>query len=592
MSHFNCIVMKRNIQKIALIALAVTVLLACKKGDDYLDPKVSNDLTGDAVFKDSTNTVQFLNKIYYDIGFTFQMSDGYQSLSRYAAGGHMVVGNEASPQRFNGAQNTAPLMALGNLTAEVTVAGITENWNVPWRNIRACNLLMKRIDESPISAPTKKYMVAQARFLKAWYYFLLVRTYGGMPLIGDKVFDIEDKIDIPRSTFEECVNYISSELDAAAADLPPVETQLAQDYGRATKGAALAVKARLLLYAASPLFNGGSIADDPALKALTSYPTFDNERWNKAAQAMQAVMNLGIYQLYVDNTTRKGYGYYKTFQVRYNMEYILAKMEGRNTTLESWLRVPSLGDGYRAVPTERMVQSYFMKNGLPIDDPNSLYDPANPYDNRDPRFYNSIIYNGADWFNTSNAKVKIWTYVGSGTADAVAPSGGVATGYFIRKMLNEDGTGQTERCWPLLRYAEILLGYAEAKNEYSGPTTEVYDALKQIRIRAGIDAGSNSSYGLKPGMTKEEMRKVIQAERKIELAFEEHRMWDVRRWKIAETELNYPAEGIYITKNTNGTYTYKTVERYKYMFNKRFYLFPITSLEIGRSPALVQNPGW
>ncbi|WP_169304350.1 RagB/SusD family nutrient uptake outer membrane protein [Pedobacter frigoris] len=584
--------MKRNIQKIALLAVAVVMLYACKKGDDYLDPKVSNDLTADAVFQDSANTVNFLHRIYYDIGFTFQMSDGYQGLSRYAAGGHMVTGNEASPQRYNGAQNTAPLMALGNLTAEVVVAGVVENWNVPWQNIRRSNLLMSRINESPISAPRKKYMIAQARFLRAWYYFLLVRTYGGMPLIGDKVFDIADEIDIPRNTFEECVNYITSELDAAAQDLPPVETQLAEDYGKATKGAALAVKARMLLYAASPLFNGGSTSTDPVLKALTSYPTYDKERWNKALQAMEAVKNLGIYQLYVDNTTRKGYGYYRTFQIRYNMEYILAKMEGRNTTLESWLRVPSLGDGYRAVPTERMVRSYFMKNGLPIDDPNSLYDPANPYSNRDPRFYNSIIYNGADWFNTSNAKVKIWTHVGATTADAMPASGGVATGYFIRKMLNEDGTGQTERCWPLLRYAEILLGYAEAKNEYSGPVSDVYDALKQIRVRAGIDAGVDDSYGLKPNMTTEEMRKVIQDEYKIELAFEEHRMWDVRRWKTAEVELNYPAEATYITKNANGTFNYSTVIRYNYLFNKRFYLFPITSLEIGRSPALVQNPGW
>lgn len=592
MSHSNFNVMNKNIKNITLIVLACAALYACKKGDDYLDPKVSNDLTAEAVFKDSANTAQFLTKIYYDIGFTFQMSDGYQQLSRYAAGGHMVVGNEASPHRFNGAQNTAPLMALGNLTAEVTVAGITENWNVPWRNIRRCNLLMSRIDESPVSVPTKKYMVAQARFLRAWYYFLLVRTYGGVSLIGDKIFDIEDKIDLPRNTFEECVTYITSELDAAIPDLPSYETQLAQDYGRVTKGAALAVKARMLLYAASPLFNGGSIADDSALKALTSYPMYDKERWNKVISAMKAVIDLGSYQLYVDNTTRKGYGFYKVFQLRYNSEYILAKMEGRNTTLESWLRVPSLGDGYRAVPTERMVGSYLMKNGLPIDDPNSGYDAANPYNNREPRFYNSIIYNGADWFNTSNAKVKIWTYVNSATADAVPASGGVATGYFIRKMLNEDGTGQTERCWPLLRYAEILLGYAEAINEYSGPTQEVYEALKQIRIRAGIDAGTDGSYGLKAGMTQEDMRKLIQHEYKIELAFEEHRMWDVRRWKIAERELNYPAEGIYITKNANGSFSYRTVERYKYMFNKRFYLFPITSLEIGRSPALVQNPGW
>ena len=584
--------MKSNIQKITVLVVAISLLLACKKGSDFLDPKISNDLTADAVFKDSINTSMFLNRIYYDIGFTFQMSDGYQGLSRYAAGGHMVTGGEASPQRFNGAQNTAPLMALGNLTAEVVVAGIVENWNVPWQNIRRCNLLMSRINESPISAPTKKYMIAQARFLRAWYYFLLVRTYGGMPLIGDKVYNIEDKIDVPRSTYEECVNYISTEMDAAASDLPAVEAQLAQDYGRATKGAALAVKARMLLYAASPLFNGGSIATDAKLKALTSYPSFDKERWNKAIKAMQDVMNLGSYQLMVDNTTRPGYGFYKTFQVRYNNEYILAKMEGRNTTLESWLRVPSLGDGYRAVPTERMVKSYLMKNGLPIEDPNSGYDASNPYVNREPRFYNSIIYNGADWFNTSNAKVKILTHVGSGTADAVPAAGGVATGYFIRKMLNEDGTGQTDRCWPLLRYAEILLGFAEAKNEYTGPTVEVYDALKQLRIRAGIDAGVNGNYGLKPGMTQDEMRTVIQTEYKIELAFEEHRMWDVRRWKTAEVELNYPADGTYVVKNANGTFSYSTVIRYNWLFNKRFYLFPITSLEIGRSPALVQNPGW
>ncbi|WP_199140538.1 RagB/SusD family nutrient uptake outer membrane protein [Pedobacter sp. ASV12] len=584
--------MKSKVILFVAVIGALIVAQGCKKGSDFLDPQVSNDLNGDAVFKDSTYTSMFLNRIYYDIGFTFQMSDGYQGLSRFAAGGHMVVGGEASPYRYNGLQNTAPLMAVGNLSPETSVAGISEMWTVPWANIRRCNLLMQRINETPVSAQTKSYWIAQARFLRAWYYFLLVRSYAGVPLIGDKVFDIEDKIEVPRSSYSDCVKYIVAELDAAAAALPSFETQIAQDYGRATKGAALAVKARTLLYAASPLFNGGSIATDATLKAITSYPTYDKERWNTAMQAMKAVMDLGSYGLYVDNTTRNGYGYYKVFQKRYNNEYILAKMEGNNTTLESWLRVPSLGDGYRAVPILQMVNSYGMSNGLPIDDPASGYDANNPYLNRDPRFYNSILFNGADWFNTSNAKIKIASYANSGTADAYTNSS-VNSSYFIRKMLNEDGTGATERCWPLLRYAEILLGYAEAKNEYSGATTEVYDALKQLRIRAGVSAGASGNYGLKAGMTQEEMRKVIQNEYKVELAFEEHRMWDVRRWKTAMQELNFTPIGTTVTKNANNTYTYGTRNVYTpYLFTEKFYLFPIMSLEIGRSTALVQNPGW
>jgi hypothetical protein len=247
-----------------------------------------------------------------------------------------------------------------------------------------------------------------------------------------------------------------------------------------------------------------------------------------------------------------------------------------------------------------------MKNGKAITESGSGYDPNNPFANRDPRFNYSIIYNGAKYANNSLAQDYVWTYTGSGeTGDKYAS--GSNTGYWGRKMCDStitqgsSGSGP-DRPWPLMRYAEVLLNYAEAINE-TGQTQLAYPKLAQLRDRAGIEPGSDGLYGMKANMTKEEMRTFIQNERRIELAFEDHRWNDIRRWKIAMTLYNGGPTGynqvMHVTRvGTTGTlpnvtFTYAVENTIRqHTFRPEMYLLPIQDLEIRKNPAMVQNPGW
>ncbi|WGQ08463.1 RagB/SusD family nutrient uptake outer membrane protein [Pedobacter gandavensis] len=579
--------------KIKFIHLVMAVFLlmagACKKGG-FLDAKLASDLNETTTFTDSVRTISFLTRLYTNVGFNFDAN-------RWEGGGHPVLADEAIPVRYTGPQNDAILMASGALSASSTnvakQAEVLNNWKLPWENIRRANVFLSNIDRSPLSAGLKKKLKAESRFLRAWYYFQLVKVYGGVPLIGDVNYGIADNIDLPRSSYSDCVDYIVNECNAAAADLPDFDTQLQQDYGRATKGACMGLKSRMLLYAASPLFNGEGIAGDAALKSITGYTNVDPERWNKAAQAAKDIINSGTYSLREDNITRRGYGFYSVFLTRYNREYLFGGMKAPNREYENNLLPTSrTGSGKSSAPTQQLVDAFGMENGLPITDPASGYKPNDPYVKRDPRFGNSIIYNGSTFFLTSsNAMVAVNTFVGA-SPDGPAATGPIAIpGYYWRKMMVEDGAGNTDRCYPLIRYAEILLNYAEALNEYQGPTTEVYSTLIQIRKRAGILPGLDDNYGLKTGISKADMRLVIQNERRVELALEEHRLWDVRRWKIAEVTDNVMLKGMKITK-TGNTLTYEVIDIKPHFFRPAFYLFPIPESEMAKSPKFVQNPGW
>lgn len=579
--------------KIKFIHLVMAVFLlmagACKKGG-FLDAKLASDLNETTTFTDSVRTIAFLTRLYTNVGFNFDAN-------RWEGGGHPVLADEAIPVRYTGPQNDAILMASGALSPSSTnvskQAEVLNNWKLPWENIRRANVFLSNVDRSPLSAGLKKKLKAETRFLRAWYYFQLVKVYGGVPLIGDVNYGIADNIDLPRSSYSDCVDYIVNECNAAAADLPDFDTQLQQDYGRATKGACMGLKSRMLLYAASPLFNGEGIAADAALKSIAGYANIDPERWNKAAQAAKEIINSGTYVLREDNVTRRGYGFYSVFLTRYNREYLFGAMKAPNREYENNLLPTSrAGSGKSSAPTQQLVDAFGMENGLPITDPASGYNPNDPYVKRDPRFGNSIIYNGATFFLTSsNAMVAVNTFVGA-SPDGPAATGPIAIpGYYWRKMMVEDGGGNTDRCYPLIRYAEILLNYAEALNEYQGPTSEVYATLIQIRKRAGILPGIDDNYGLKSGISKAEMRLVIQNERRVELALEEHRVWDVRRWKIAEVTDNVMLKGMKITK-TGNTLTYEVIDIKPHFFRPAFYLFPIPESEMAKSPKFVQNPGW
>jgi len=284
-----------------------------------------------------------------------------------------------------------------------------------------------------------------------------------------------------------------------------------------------------------------------------------------------------------------------------NFEFILAYQNAAGTVLENQnapigFAIPNVSRG-AVSPTQNLVDAFPALNGLPITDPASGYDPANPYANRDPRLAFTIFYNGSRWLSRS-----VETFQG-GLDNPAGYTGTTRTGYYQRKFLglfeNVTSYASQQRSFPIFRYAEVLLNYAEAINEAGTGSnqTEAFNQLKAIRLRAGIPLGTTAGYqhGLKINMTQDEMRAAIRTERRIEMAFEEQRFWDIRRWKIAEVVGNSTLQGVKITKDVNGIFSYQPMVVDQLNFSAaRNYLYPIPINEIISNPAMnnQQNPGY
>ncbi|HXI01135.1 MAG TPA: RagB/SusD family nutrient uptake outer membrane protein [Sphingobacteriaceae bacterium] len=447
-----------------------------------------------------------------------------------------------------------------------SVSNPDDAWAKNYEGIRKVNELLANIDKVPMrDAQLKEWWKAESRFLRAMCYFEMVKRYGGVPLIGDKIFTLDDEIQVSRNSYAECVEYIVSECDAIANKVRPDPIDDG-NLGRITRGAVLALKAKILLLAASPLNNPGS---DAAL-------------WKRSADAAKDIIALNVFALETSFST--------VFTARKNKEVILAYQRGQTNDVETNNApvgfVTPTSRGYTS-PTQQLVDAFQMKNGLPITDPASGYLASNPYaaGTRDPRFYLTVFTNGTLWL-----KRAIQTYEGG----LDKPGGAVTqtkTGYYMRKFMG-DMSAQTSyptqtHNFIIFRYAEVLLNLAEALNEYQGPTLEVYKIVEDIRRRAGL-----VPFTLKIGLTKDQMRDAIRQERRVEMAFEEQRFWDLRRWKIAESELNKPLHGMKITNNPNGTLTYERIEVAKPVFTPKMYRYPIPYSEIIKNPNLKQNEGW
>jgi len=551
--------------------ILLMVCMSCGK-QGFLDQTVTSDLTEDLVFSDSLYTVQFLNDIYRDIGFS-------EHANRFGNGGLDAACDESRPQQSVNVTTTV-LFSSGTITAS-SIA--TDAWTKPYANIRKVNQLLKHLPQAPIVAHQKELMAAEARFLRAWYYFILLKHYGGVPLVGDTVYAFTDHIPAKRNTYAECVDYIVGECDAVRNVLP--YKQIRGEYGRAGGAACDALKARTLLYAASPLYNRAN--SNP----LLGYTSADSERWKKAADAAQRIITSGQYALYEENNNPPGYSFYFLFTLRENPEYIVARMQGGNKELEEIWQPPSRGAAKGGFPYQETVDAFGMQNGKAIDEAGSGYDDNNPYAGRDPRLAYTFIKDQTVIANNQGAMAPVNIYLNAnGTPSSQdAIYAGTPTGYYTNKMLNPEHAANFihggQRCFPLIRYAEILLNYAEALNEYSGATTEVYQAMEAVRKRAGLNP-----YQLPEGLSQEEMRERIRNERRVELAFEGHRFWDVRRWMLGDTQ-NQQMHGMEVRRG-NGQVTYRVVAVDKHNFRPEMYYWPIPMSEVGKSPELEQNPGY
>ncbi|WPU96392.1 RagB/SusD family nutrient uptake outer membrane protein [Mucilaginibacter sabulilitoris] len=589
--------MKNHISKILLIMIAfIALICGCKKSEQFPVDKVTSYYVFNPLDSAGTSAQGYLYQIYAIV------KNGHNRVS----GDYLDAASDDAVSSKSGTipvtlistngVNSLSFPANENFWEESNATGIPSNSGTPssyWAGIRAANEFITKIGvvpvkgQSPTGVPTRYVWQSEARFLRAYFYFELVKRYGGVPLLGDKVFTLNDNVSLPRSSFADCIKYIVSECNAIKDSLLtyPLVTPDADNY-RPTKGAAMALKARALLYAASPLFNGGNI--DPA-NPLTGYTDFQADRWAQAATAALDVINLGTYKLDVD--------YKDIFLTQNNSERIWIRPNSISTDVEG-TNGPvgfAVGGTGNTSPTQELVNSFPMQNGLPITDPASGYNPSDPYATfttpaRDPRLTANIFYNGSPWLNTT-----VQTYEG-GQSKPNANLQQTHTGYYMRKFMGLSEKSATlvthSTDWVVLRYAEILLSFAEARNEVEGsPQADVYKQLTDIRARAGIDPGASGNYGLKPNMTKEEMRAVIQNEWRIEFAFEEHRFFDIRRWKIAEGVMNQPRTGVSIVK-IGPTLTFNPITVLSTAFTKKQYLYPIPYNEVAKNPNMKQNPGW
>ncbi|MCZ4244188.1 RagB/SusD family nutrient uptake outer membrane protein [Pedobacter punctiformis] len=476
-------------------------------------------------------------------------------------------------------------------------------WDANYAGIRKVNEFLANIDQVPLKTPGfKQRWKAEARGLRAMFYFELIKRWGGVPIIGDNIYDLSSNLNLPRNTYQECVNYINTEIKAILPFLISPNTTSSYTtiyFGRFTTGAALALRSRLMLYAASPLNNPSNDLSKWTAAATAAKDVMDSVTANKFVYAlstatttahytttnMAALAPTGVINNYVAGVNK----FLNVFSNRYSAEIILPYLQATNTGVE-YNNEPigyTRGGLGKTNPTQELVNEFETFDGKMIADNGSGYSLNNPYYNRDPRLASSVSFNGLYWLTRN-----VQTYDGGldrpkGYGNAT--SGETRTGYYLRKFMtgttSESAYTVQNHNFPIFRYAEILLNYAEAQNEAVGPDGNVYGAINAIRSRVNMPA-------LPAGLTQNEMRLRIRHERRVEMAFEEQRFWDIRRWKIAENVLNGTLHGIQATLS-GGTTTYKIVDAAPVKFEAgKMYLFPIPFKESAANNKMVQNPNW
>lgn len=540
----------------------LVILVVSVGGCDVLTyDETSNYAKGD-VFSDFNRSKQFLTNIYSRLPGGFNSVNGAMRAS--GSDDAEEMDEQEAVHRFNDGSWSAsnPLDA---------------NWGNMYEGIRATNRFLEEFDISNFEdrqynfdydeiIEQAKIYPHQARFLRAFFYFELIKRYGKVPLVT-KVLSTTEANNVELTSFEEVTDFIISELNAIIPKLPVNYQSISgSETGRATRGAAMALKTRTLLYAASPLHN----------------PSGDRQPWISAAEAAKALMDSAYYSL-VNN-------YGNVVNNRRSRELIFERrLRDSNLFERSNFPISYEGADPGTAPTQNLVNSYEMQaTGENIDQPGSGYDPANPYEGRDPRLKQTVIVNNSEW---KSRKVEIW----QGGRDGLPQDQATPTGYYLKKYVVEnvslDPNNLTEasHTWVFFRYAEVLLNYAEAMNEAYGPQNAAgmgmtaREAVNRVRNRSNMPV-------FPAGMTRDEFRQKLRNERRVELAFEDHRFWDLRRWKIGPSTTDI--YGMEITRNNDGSFDYQPKLIEERVWNERMYLYPIPQAEIFKNKALQQNPGW
>jgi hypothetical protein len=585
-----------KIKRTLLSALVTVSLGSC---GDFLDREPLDQYGEPAVWSDLPMIEHFVNNIYWYIGHSFDRP---------------MIGVFTDEALFDPGSDQGHANVLKCLITPSDY-GVFDTWNramkMRWEHhykyIRACNLFFDQTAQHAYADEALKNRLAgEVHFLRAYHYHNLVFLYGGAPIV-EHAYQLDDDFQAPRNTFEECIDFIVADCDRAAALLPSEHTGSA--YGRATKGAALALKARVRLYAASDLYNcRASWAPGYANPELVGY-TDDNRtaRWLAAKNAARAVIDLGLYSLHKENPApgdSVAQNYDEVFTLKQTKENIFARnftQANQHWTMD--IGQQNLPAGYKGwanvSPINSLVDDFETADGDRFDWDNPEH-AANPYLNRDPRFYVDIFFDGARWrprpddvkaidpvgiIQTGNYEQPDGSWLGGPDAlsNPVTSWNGTFTSYYLRKFqdISVDGPKElTTAPWHFIRYAEILLSYAEACIEL-GEYAEARTYINKIRTRAGMPdvAGGNA-----------ELRDKLRHERKIELLFEDQRFFDIRRWMIAP-QVIVDAYGLDVRyKRGQSRPEYDIIHVQERDWKDRFYFFPIKLDEMNRNQALIQNP--
>jgi hypothetical protein len=587
--------------KIATAAFALLGAAACD--NSILDVSPKDQLSDEAVFADPNLAQAFLNDIYNGMGHGLY---------------EMQLASISDESQFIHIRGTDRV--LQSLVTESDLAALGDTryfarfiWDPTYGRIRQANIFLSQIDSTDFDPATKQEMKGEAYFLRAYFYHNLLRWYGGVPIIT-KVYGLNEDYEVARNSFKETVDFILANADSAAALLPTV--QEGDNLGRASKGAALALKSRVLLYAASDLYNV-----NPSGQPETGYTSAQDRQalWRAAKDAAKAVMDLGVYGLYKPNPASPE-------EATQNYHDLFLQKTSEEAIMNRYF-LSKRGDGYHPglhngpngyhnwggnTPIQNLVDDYRMLDGSKFswDNPEEA---AAPYENRDPRFNASILHDGSQWRERPTdvqamdpagviqtfRELKLpdgTTVAGLDTRDSpIEDWNGGYSGYLLKKFIDPNVNAQFTRQevpWPFFRYAEILLNYAEASIELN-ELQDAVDALNQIRRRAGMPEFS-------AGMGQAALREEYRNERRIEMAFEEQRFFDVRRWMIAPEVMDVNAYGINIylegddplDRSTWHDYRYETHSIQDRAWDDKMYFTPISRDELNRNSLLVQNPGY
>jgi len=585
--------MNKIIYIICALGISTLTLTSCEDVfGDFLDKQPSNELTEEQVFSDWETTKQF----HFDT-YNFLRHGALRINSSWLD----AATDLAETSYSNGGVRTT--FNIGNYYGSGGANELTATWEHYYRGIRKCNMILTQIDEVPQASDLsdEKYETdklnykSEARFLRAYFYWEMFLRYGSIPIVT-KVLDPDGDLlsgyTTRPTTKEYVVDFILQELNECEAGLMSYDDGVkAANAGRISMPMARALYSRIMLFMASDRYSQES--------EIT---------WSEAADAAKSFIddygtNYGLF-LNDDGKTAYTNAILRTQYEGQNNEVIFY----RNDVTIGWNAIDDdtpVGEGGNGglCPSQNLVDMYDMVDGSspfssydatgsPIynntETPNineaSGYSDATLWSNRDPRLAASVLYHGVDWGNGTINVIK-------GNRDnPVGNANATPTGYYVRKYIPENilssvHSGSSYRNWIIIRYAEILLNYAEAINETNGPSSEVYNALDQIRHRAGITGNVEDRINLTS--SKKNMRNFIRKERTVELAFEEQRVWDVRRWNVATEALSRAIYGVEVA--TDGTISRKVAQNrvfYDYM-----YLYPIPEEEVWKTD-IENNPGW